>query len=122
MIAGAHTLLYAEDADAARAFFRDTVGFPNVDAHGGWLIFALPPAELGIHPVQRSEQVSGRSELYLMCHDLSQTVAELEAKGVEFTAPVSDEDFGLLTRFRIPGAGEAWLYEPRHPSPLAEFA
>jgi hypothetical protein len=66
--------------------------------------------------------VSGRSELYLMSRDLSQTVAELEARGVEFTAPVSEEGFGLLTRFRIPGAGEAWLYEPRHASPLAEFS
>jgi catechol 2,3-dioxygenase-like lactoylglutathione lyase family enzyme len=122
VIAGAHTLLYAEDPDQARAFFRDVLGLAHVDAHGGWLIFALPPAELGIHPVERSEQVSGRSELYLMCRDLSQTVAELEAKGVEFTAPVSEEGFGLLTRFRIPGAGEAWLYEPRHASPLAEFS
>ena len=118
MIAGAHTLLYADDADKARAFFRDVLGFPHVDAHGGWLIFALPPAELGIHPVERSEHAAGGSELYLMCHDLAETVAELEAKGVEFTAPVNEEDFGLLTRFRIPGAGEAWLYEPRHASPL----
>jgi catechol 2,3-dioxygenase-like lactoylglutathione lyase family enzyme len=122
VIAGAHTLLYADDAASARAFFRDVLGFPHVDAGDGWLIFALPPGELGIHPVQRPEHVSGRSDLYLMCHDISQTVGELEAKGVEFTEPVSDEGFGLLTRFRIPGAGEAWLYEPRHASPLAEFS
>ena len=122
MIAGAHTLLYAEDADKARAFFRDVLGFPFVDAHGGWLIFALPPGELGIHPVQSAEHVSGRSELYLMCHDIERAKAELEAKGVEFTAPVAEADFGLLTRFRVPGAGEAWLYEPRHASPLVEFS
>jgi len=122
VIAGAHTLLYAEDPDAARAFFRDVLGFSNVDAGGGWLIFALPPAELGIHPVERPEHESGRQELYLMCHDIGATVSELEAQGVEFTAPVSDEGFGLLTRFKVPGAGDAWLYEPRHASPLAEFS
>jgi catechol 2,3-dioxygenase-like lactoylglutathione lyase family enzyme len=122
MIAGAHTLLYAEDAPAARAFLRDVLGFDNVDAGDGWLIFALPPGELGIHPVQRPDRVSGRQELYFMCHDVERTVAELEAKGVEFTARVSDEGFGLLTRFKVPGAGEAWLYEPRHKSPLAEFS
>jgi catechol 2,3-dioxygenase-like lactoylglutathione lyase family enzyme len=121
VIAGAHTLLYAEDAEAARAFFRDVLDFPSVDAGGGWLIFALPPAELGIHPAERAEQVSGRTELYLMCHDVEDAREELEAKGVEFTAPVSDEGFGLLTRFKVPGAGEAWLYEPKHASPLAEF-
>jgi catechol 2,3-dioxygenase-like lactoylglutathione lyase family enzyme len=122
VIAGAHTLLYADDADKARAFFRDVLELPHVDAHGGWLIFALPPGELGIHPVQGAEHVSGRSELHLMCHDIERTKAELEVKGVEFTEPLSEEDFGLLTRFRIPGAGEAWLYEPRHASPLAEFS
>lgn len=122
MIAGVHTLLYADNAVEARAFFRDVLGFANVDAHDGWLIFALPPAELGVHPTERTDQVSGRSELYLMCHDIAQTVAELEAKGVEFTESVSEEDFGLLTRFRIPGAGETWLYEPRHASPLGEFS
>jgi catechol 2,3-dioxygenase-like lactoylglutathione lyase family enzyme len=122
VIAGAHTLLYAHDAEQARAFFRDVLGFPHVDAHGGWLIFALPPGELGIHPVEGEDHVSGRSELYLMCHDISRTVEELEAKGVKFTEPVSDEGFGLLTRFEIPGAGQGWLYEPRHGSPLAEFS
>ncbi len=122
MIAGAHTLLYAEDPEAARAFFRDVLGFSNVDAGGGWLIFALPPGELGIHPVERPEHESGRQELYFMCHDIAASVAKLEAKGVEFTAPVSDEGFGLLTRFKVPGAGDAWLYEPRHASPLDEFS
>src|SRR5919201_1222994 len=121
VIAGAHTLLYAADAEAARAFFRDVLGFPAVDAGGGWLIFALPPGELGIHPVERPEHESGRQELYLMCHDLDATVRELQAKGVEFPAPVSEEEFGRLTRFAVPGGGGAWLYEPRHLSPLAEF-
>jgi len=122
VIAGAHTLLYAEDAEAARAFFRDVLGFDHVDAHGGWLIFALPPGELGIHPTERPEHESGRQELYFMCHDLAATMAELEAKGVEFTSGVDEEGFGRLTRFKVPGAGDAWLYEPRHASPLAEFS
>lgn len=122
MISGAHTLVYAEDAEAARAFFRDILGFPHVDAGEGWLIFELPPAELGIHPVERPEHQMLRQDLYLMCHDLSGTIGELQAKGVEFSAPVSDEGFGLLTRFKIPGAGEMWLYEPKHKSPLAGFS
>ena len=122
MIAGAHTLLYAEDADAARAFFRDVLGFSNVDAGGGWLIFALPPGELGIHPVERADHVSGKQELYFMCRDLAGTMEELKRKGAEFTADVSDESFGSVTRFKVPGAGEALLYEPRHASPLPEFS
>lgn len=121
MIAGAHTLIHADDPETTRAFFRDVLGFPSVDAGGGWLIFALPPAELGIHPVEGPDQLTGRTELYLMCHDITRTTEELEAKGVQFTAPVSEERFGLLTRFKVPGVGEAWLYEPRHPSPLAAF-
>jgi catechol 2,3-dioxygenase-like lactoylglutathione lyase family enzyme len=122
VISGAHTLLYADDPDAARAFLRDVLGFPHIDAGGGWLIFALPPGELGIHPVERREHESGRQELYFMCHDITDTIEELKEKGVEFTSPVSDEGFGLLTRFKVPGAGEAWLYEPKHASPLPDFS
>jgi catechol 2,3-dioxygenase-like lactoylglutathione lyase family enzyme len=122
VIAGAHTLMYAEDPEAARTFFRDVLELDHVDAGSGWLIFALPPGELGIHPVERPGHVNGRHELYLMCRDITRTVAELEAKDVEFTAPVSDEGFGLLTRFKVPGAGEMWLYEPKHASPLDEFS
>jgi len=118
VIAGAHALIYAEDADAARGFFRDVLGFDSVDAHDGWLIFALPPAELGIHPADAGE---GRHELFLMCHDVQRTREELEAKGVEFAAPIADEGFGLITRLRIPGGGEIGLYEPRHASPLPAF-
>lgn len=122
MIAGAHTLLFAEDADAARAFFRDVLGFDNVDAGDGWLIFALPPAELGIHPVERSDHVGGKQELWFMCHDLEATIPELEAKGVQFTEPVAEESFGRYRRFEVPGAGDAWLYQPKHASPLEEFS
>jgi hypothetical protein len=93
---------------------------PNVDAHGGWLIFKLPPAELGIHPAGTdgdpvAEAPSGHHELYLMCDDVEATVAELAAKGVEFTAPIEDQGFRLPTRLRVPGAGEIGLYQPKHP-------
>ncbi len=113
MIVGAHSIIYAEDAERTRAFFRDVLGYPYVDAHGGWLIFKLPPGELGIHPVDAGE--SGRHELYLMCDDIEATVKELEAKGVEFTEPITDAGFGRLTRLRVPGGGELGLYQPRHP-------
>jgi len=122
VIAGAHTLIFADDADAARAFIRDVLGLEAVDAGGGWLIFALPPSEVGVHPGPGSTGVVGRHELTFMCHDIEATVADLKASGVEFTAPVTDEGYGLVTRFRMPGAGEIGLYEPRHASPLAEFS
>ncbi|HET6316709.1 MAG TPA: VOC family protein, partial [Chloroflexota bacterium] len=77
----------------------------------GWLIFKLPPGELASHP----DEHGGRHELYLMCDDVDATVLELKAKGVEFTADVSDQGWGLLTSFKLPGAGELGLYQPRHP-------
>jgi catechol 2,3-dioxygenase-like lactoylglutathione lyase family enzyme len=122
VIAGAHTLIYAEDAGAARAFLRDVLGFSSVDAGDGWLIFELPPGELGVHPGPGGGQEVGQHELSFMCHDIEATVAQLKGKGVEFTEPVTDEGYGRITRFRIPGAGEIGLYEPRHQSPLAEFS
>jgi predicted enzyme related to lactoylglutathione lyase len=111
MITSTHSIIYAEDADQARAFFRDVLGFANVDAHDGWLIFKLPPSELAVHP---DDTASGRHELYLMCDDITQTVSDLTAKGVEFTGPVTTTSFGFLTTIRIPGGGEVGLYEPRH--------
>jgi catechol 2,3-dioxygenase-like lactoylglutathione lyase family enzyme len=121
VIAGAHTILFAEDAEAARAFFRDVLELEAVDAGGGWLIFALPPGELACHPTGAGVAGGGRAELYLMCTDVVETRRELEAKGVEFVGEVTDEGFGVLTRLRVPGYGELGLYEPRHPSPLARF-
>ncbi|MES2637976.1 MAG: VOC family protein [Myxococcota bacterium] len=111
MITGAHAILYAQNADATRDFIRDVLGFPFVDAGHGWLIFALPPAELGIHPTEGA----GKHELYLMCDDIEATVAELTQKGVTFGGPVSDQGWGLLVTIKVPGGGDLGLYEPRHP-------
>jgi catechol 2,3-dioxygenase-like lactoylglutathione lyase family enzyme len=121
VITGAHTIIYAEDAELARAFFRDVLEFPHVDIHDGWLIFKLPPAELGIHPDSEDSEGSrdrhvGRHELFLMCSDVEATVATLKARGVEFTAAIEDQGFGLITRFRVPGAGKVSLYQPKHPT------
>jgi catechol 2,3-dioxygenase-like lactoylglutathione lyase family enzyme len=114
VVIGVHAIVYSRDAAADRAFFADVLGLDAVDAGGGWLIFALPPAELAVHPAD----TGGRHELYLMCDDIGATVEELRAKGVELAREVSDEGFGLLTSIRLPGGGELGLYEPRHPSPL----
>ena len=113
MITGVHAIMYAEDAEAARAFLRDVLELKSVDAGGGWLIFALPPAEIAAHPAA----ASGRHELFLMCDHIESTVAELKAKGVEFVRDISDEGFGLMTALKVPGGGELGLYEPRHPLP-----
>ena len=114
MITGTHAIVYAEDAERARAFFADVLGFPSVDAGGGWLIFRLPPAELGVHPTGEPG-ASGTHELYLMCDDIDATVEELAAKGVEFRTPVTDAGFGRLITLAIPGGGTLGLYQPRHP-------
>jgi catechol 2,3-dioxygenase-like lactoylglutathione lyase family enzyme len=114
VITSMHTIIYASDAERARAFFRDVLGFPSVDAHDGWLIFKLPPSELALHPEAGPGAPSGRHELYLMCDDITRTVDELTARGAEFTSPVTKTGFGLLTSIRIPGGGEIGLYEPSH--------
>lgn len=111
MITGLHTIVYADDAEKARNFFRDVLELPHVDAGDGWLIFRAPPAELAIHPAD----TAGTHELYLMCDNLETTMADLTRKGVEFTAPVTDQGWGLLTSLRVPGAGTLGLYEPKHP-------
>jgi catechol 2,3-dioxygenase-like lactoylglutathione lyase family enzyme len=122
VIAGAHTIIFAEDAERARGFLHDVLGFEGVDAGEGWLIFALPPGELAVHPGSGWGRGPGHHALFLMCHDIERTVAELERKGVEFVSPIEDEGWGRIAHFKIPGAGEIGLYEPSHPSPLQEFA
>src|SRR5580704_12981944 len=111
MIFGVHTILYSKKAEAVRAFFRDVLGFPSVDAGGGWLIFAAPPGELAIHP---SEHVH-REELYLLCTHVKAEVARLQAKGVEFTGPITDQGWGLLTQLKLPDGEALGLYQPKHP-------
>jgi catechol 2,3-dioxygenase-like lactoylglutathione lyase family enzyme len=114
VITGVHAIIFTREAEGVRAFLRDVLELPSVDAGGGWLIFALPPAELAAHPAEED----GRHELYLMCDDIRATVAELKAKGVEVSDEISDEGFGLMTSLALPGGGELALYEPRHASPL----
>jgi predicted enzyme related to lactoylglutathione lyase len=118
LINGVHAIIFSDDAEGLRAFFRDVLGFPSVDAGGGWLIFALPPAELAAHPADEK----GRHELYLMCDDIKATTEELQAKGVEMTREISEEGFGLMTALRLPDGSELALYEPRHASPLSPSA
>ena len=113
MSTGAHMILYSADPDADRAFFRDVLRFPHVDAGHGWLIFKAPPAEVAFHPAEGEPS----HELMLMCDDLDATTAELTEQGVEFTRPLQEARWGRLTGFRLPGGGEVGLYEPRHPRP-----
>jgi predicted enzyme related to lactoylglutathione lyase len=115
VITGVHAIIFTHDAEGVRAFLRDVLELPSVDAGGGWLIFALPPAELAAHPAEED----GRHELYLMCDDIRATVAELKAKGVEVSNEISDEGFGMMTSLVLPGGGELALYEPRHATPLS---
>ena len=114
MISGMHVIIYSEDAERTRDFLRDVLGFDSVDAGHGWLIFALPPAEVAVHPEARG----GKHELYLMCDDVAATVAQLKSKGAEFTKPVTDQGWGLMARLKLPGAGEIGLYQPKHPTAL----
>lgn len=111
MITGAHVMMYDANADALRLFFRDVLGFPAVDAGGGWLIMKLPPAEIGVHP---SEDAAGSAELYLMCDDLKATMAELSVKGVS-CGPVQSVGWGELTTLEAPGGRKIGLYQPHHP-------
>lgn len=112
MITAVHTLVYAEDPDRARAFFRDVLGWPHVDAGGGWLIFGTGPSELGVHPIEGG---GGHHQISLMCDDIEATVAELESRGARFSGDVEDMGFGLGAMLELPGAGPILLYEPRHP-------
>ena len=109
MITGAHVIIYSTDADADRAFFRDVLGYPHVDAGGGWLIFKLPPAEVAVHPTDGVQ----KHELYLMCDDLDVTIGTLADHGITATSP-TDEGWGILTTIRLPGGGDIGLYQPRH--------
>jgi glyoxalase/bleomycin resistance protein/dioxygenase superfamily protein len=108
-ITGAHVLLYTSQPEELRAVLRNVIGWKFVDAHDGWLIFALPPAELGVHPAE-----SPSHELTLMCDDLDATVADLRGKGIEFRGEPEDQGFGIVMTMVLPGGVEMLLYEPRH--------
>ena len=114
MINGVQAIVFSPQAEQVRAFFADVLGLSSVDAGRGWLVFALPPAELAVHPADGDP----RHELYLMCDDIEATLAELRGKGVEVARDVADQGWGLLAAIRLPDGGELPIYEPRHPSPL----
>ncbi|HEX7722754.1 MAG TPA: hypothetical protein VF397_11395 [Pyrinomonadaceae bacterium] len=110
MINGAHVIIYSKDPEADRSFFKDVLGFHHVDAGHGWLIFALPPAEVACHPGDENDQ----HELYLMCDDLAAMMSALDAKGIH-CSEVQEPPWGLLTKITLPG-GKLGLYQPKHPT------
>jgi hypothetical protein len=124
MITGAHFLLYSKNPEADRKFFRDVLQFRAVDAGEGWLIFALPPAEMGIHPSSsggfaqlHAEHTLLETVLYLMCDDLPSFVKSLQAKNVQCTE-IEEAGWGIKTTIKLPSGGEIGLYQPRHPTAI----
>lgn len=113
MIFGAHVVVHSRHAAADRAFFRDIMGFASVDAGHGWLIFALPPAEVAVHPAEADD----RHELYLMCNDLQAEISALADKGVQ-CSKVQEARWGSIVQIKLPGGGEVGLYQPKHPTAL----
>jgi len=113
VITGMHAIVFSPQAERVRAFFADVLGLSSADAGGGWLIFALPPAELAVHPADGESH----HELYLMCDNIQETLAELTARGAEMARDVSNQGWGLLAAIRLPDGSELPIYEPRHPSP-----
>ena len=114
MIFGAHVIVYSKDATADRAFLRDVLGLSSVDAGHGWLIFALPPAEVAVHPAEEND----RHELYFMCDDLKGEIVALGEKGIRVT-DVQEARWGSIAKIRLPGGSEVGLYQPKHPTALA---
>jgi hypothetical protein len=110
MIHGAHIIVYSKDADADRAFFRDVLKYPSVDAGHGWLIFALPPAEVAVHPSDENDV----HKLYLMCDDVHALIAEMKAKNVSCSA-IDEQRWGSITYVTLPGGGKVGVYQPKHP-------
>jgi predicted enzyme related to lactoylglutathione lyase len=115
MIRGVHTMFYSSDPEGLRAFLRDKLRFPSTDVGGGWLIFDLPEADMGCHPANEGDGApSGTHDVSFYCDDIERTVGELQARGVEFTGPVTDQGYGLVTHFRVPGGFDIQLYQPRY--------
>jgi catechol 2,3-dioxygenase-like lactoylglutathione lyase family enzyme len=109
---GAHVILYSRDADADRRFIRDVLGFPHVDAGGGWLIFKLPPAEIAVHP---GDDGTPRHAFYLMCQDIDAALDAVAAHGVEVSRAVTEAPWGLLATIPLPSGAGLPVYQPRHP-------
>jgi len=115
MITGVHTMFYTSEPEKLRAFLRDKLGFHATDVGEGWLIFDLPEAEMGCHPEDAAKGApSGTHNISFYCDDIKKTVADLKAKGVEFTSDVQDMGYGLITHFRVPGGFQLQLYQPRY--------
>ena len=115
MIRGVHTMFYSSEPEAFRAFVRDKLGFPATDVGGGWLIFDLPEADMGCHPADPEKgDPSGTQDISFYCDDIEQTVADLCARGVEFTQPVEDHGYGFVTHFKAPGGFAIQLYQPKY--------
>ena len=115
-ITRAHMLLYTTEPDALRATLRDAFGWDHVDAGDGWLIFALPPAELGVHPAEGPTFEAGmRHQITFVCDNLQATMTELRQKGIVFTQDPADEGWGITTMMALPGGVDVMLYQPRHP-------
>lgn len=114
MIRGMHAMFYSSEADALRAFIRDTLGLAGSDVGGGWLIFDPPEADLGVHPTEGNDPPSGTAEVSFYCDDIVRTMAELRKKGVEFSQEVEDCGYGLVTYFNVPGNFQVQLYQPKY--------
>jgi catechol 2,3-dioxygenase-like lactoylglutathione lyase family enzyme len=116
MIKGVHTMFYSSQADELRAFLRDKLGFPFTDVGEGWLIFDAPEADIGVHPSddEHPHSRAGTHNISFYCDDVAATVAELKRKGVEFTMPVEDHGYGLVTMFKMPGGASVQLYQPHY--------
>ncbi len=112
MLRGAHVIIYSKDAAADAAFMRDVLEFPYVDVGHNWLIFALPPAEVAVHPSDKNDA----HELYFMCDDVKQLVTDLQKKNVSCSA-IQEERWGSLIHMTLPGGGKIGVYQPKHPSP-----
>ena len=118
-VTGAHVLIYTSEPEALRAVLKDVFGWPHVDADDGWLIFRLPPAEIGIHPAEGPTYASGvRQQLTLMCDDILTTIRDLRDRGLQVQGEPQDEGWGLTTTLALPGGVEIMLYEPRHPTAI----
>jgi len=114
MIRGMHAMFYSSQAESLRTFLRDKLGLTGTDVGDGWLIFAAPESDLGVHPTDGEEVESGTADISFYCDDIVETVRELRDRGVEFTQPVQDHGYGLVTFFKVPGEFQVQLYQPKY--------